>query len=129
MPSIFVTSINARIPHVLTYILLLLGETTKTLSVTLMSTPLFVICPLFVTLSSYFITSYNITHCIELQINPPLEMKKVHGIDCKSFSSLVFNNIYIGLVCPGYLNHNVPMLKFLRMLLMIFGVVGQIAYH
>ena len=53
----------------------------------------------------------------------PFRNDEIHDIDCKSLSSLV------NLVCYRCLNHNVLVLEYLNMFLVIFGFVGQIAYH
>ena len=66
LPFICVSSMSVNI-----FFYPLLGETTKALSVTWMSTPLFVYFPsIYINLLLYYIITYNITYHIELQIKP-----------------------------------------------------------
>lgn len=54
---------------------------------------------------------------------PPIRNDEGQDIDCKSLSS------FVNLVCPSCLNHNVSVLESLRMLLLTFKFLGQIAHN
>lgn len=60
---------------------------------------------------------------MQIQNGTLIKSDEVHDIDCKSLSS------HVNLVCTSCLNHSVLVLEFLKMLLMIFKFVSQIAYY
>ena len=62
-------------------------------------------------------------HIIQTSNNLPMRNDNSQDIDCKSLLSI------INMICPSCLNHNVLVLKLLRMLHWAFRFVGQIAYH